>query len=424
MNTAATATFSTKKIAALVDQASERVRKVALQTPLQYQARLSEMYQAEIYFKREDLQVVRSYKIRGAYNRMASLSEDQLEKGVVCASAGNHAQGVALACASLKTKGRIYMPVTTPDQKVGKVRSFGGNFVEVILSGDTFDASSRLAAEDARRTQSAFIHPYNDLEVIIGQGTVGREISQQMESAPEVILLPIGGGGLAAGSGSYLKSQYPNCEIFGVEPAGAPAMFEAFRRKQLCKLDQIETFVDGAAVQQVGQNTFPLCQEVLESVLLVPEGKVCSTILKLHNEDGLIVEPAGALSVAALDQLRAKIKGKKVVCVISGGNHDISRTEEIRERSLLYEGLKHYFIIRFPQRAGALREFVNQILGPEDDITHFEYTKKINRQAGPAVVGVELSQKAHYEELIRRMDQYGINYQEINNNSTLFELLV
>jgi len=405
-------------------KAKVRLKGVAEQTPLLYNANISDHFGCKVYLKREDLQVVRSYKIRGAFNKMASLSKEQLSKGVVCASAGNHAQGVAFACQKMQIPGAIYMPSVTPMQKVNKVKLFGKQYVDVILTGDTFDDAYAEALAFCNKEGKAFIHPFDDEKVIEGQGTVGLEILEECPDPIDYVFVAIGGGGLISGLGSYFKQISPATKIIGVEPTGAPAMKQALLMGEVVTLDQIDSFVDGAAVKRVGEKNFKIAQEVVEEVVLVDEGKVCTTILQLYNEEGIVVEPAGALAIAALDQYREQIKGKTVVCVVSGSNNDITRTEEIKEKSLLYEGLKHYFIIRFPQRAGALREFLNNVLSPTDDITHFEYTKKHNRESGPALVGIQTERKEDYEGLIQRMEQYRINYQTLNDQKMLFDLLI
>lgn len=336
-------------------EAGLRLRTVALHTPLMFSQNLSAHYHAEIYLKREDLQVVRSYKIRGAYNKIASLPPAEMAKGVVCASAGNHAQGVAMACQSLGIPGRIFMPTTTPKQKINKVRSFGKSFIEIILIGDNFDEANAEAMLQAQQRDQPFIHPFDDLQVIAGQGTVGMEILNDSDSPIDYLFVPIGGGGLMAGVGSYFKQLSPKTKIIGLEPAGAPAMHAALKQGRVVTLEHIDRFVDGAAVKKVGDLAFQITLQVIEELILIPEGKICTTILKMYNEDAIVVEPAGAMAVSALEYYRDHIKGKRVVCLISGGNNDITRTEEIKEKSLLAEGLKHYFIIRFPQRAGALR---------------------------------------------------------------------
>ncbi|MCL4106491.1 UNVERIFIED_CONTAM: hypothetical protein GTU68_030449 [Idotea baltica] len=384
---------------------------------------LSEEFDCNIFLKREDLQSVRSYKIRGAYHKMISISKEQADRGVVCASAGNHSQGVALACRLLGIHGVIYMPNTTPQQKIKKVKRFGKDFVKIILVGDTFDDAYHEASNYASENGKVFVHPFDDQKIITGQGTVGVEILEDFSEEIDYLFLAIGGGGLAAGIGSYLKQLRPDTKIIGVEPLGAPAMYESLKQGEVVVLDKIIPFVDGAAVKKVGELNFKICQEVLDDLVLVNEGKVCSTILQMYNEEAIVVEPAGALSISALDQFKNEIRGKNVVCIVSGGNNDITRTEEIRERSLLFEGLKHYFIVRFPQRAGALREFL-EVLGPDDDIAYFEYTKKTSRTSGPAVVGIELKKRKDYSDLIKRMDTAGIQYETLNDKPDLMGVLV
>lgn len=420
-----TPTPSSKLISAeQIYQAKVRLKGIAEQTPMLPNLRLSEEFNCNILLKREDLQVVRSYKIRGAYNNMATMEASQLANGVVCASAGNHAQGVAFACQKMKVHGKIFMPEVTPLQKIKKVNLFGKKYVETILTGDTYDDAYEEAMRCATDEGRGFVHPFNAISTIAGQGTVGIEILENATETIDYIFVPIGGGGLCAGVGSYFKQISPSTKIIGIEPKGAPAMYQSIQKKKLVKLERIDNFVDGAAVKQVGSITFEIVRQVLDDMILVDEGKVCSTILQLYNEEGLVVEPAGALTIAALDQYADKIKGKNVVCIVSGGNNDITRTAEINERALLYEGLKHYFIIRFPQRAGALRDFLNNVLGPNDDITHFEYTKKHNRDSGPALVGIQVEDKEGYQGLLERMKANHINFQMVNDSKMLFELLV
>ncbi|HEY8934806.1 MAG TPA: threonine ammonia-lyase IlvA, partial [Cyclobacteriaceae bacterium] len=366
-----------------VDQAADALRGIVLKTPLQYHKKLSEKFGAEIYLKREDLQVVRSYKLRGAYNLIQSLTDEQRKRGVVCASAGNHAQGVAFACNHLGIKGVIYMPAITPKQKINQVKMFGGSFTEIVLIGDTFDECQAHALVYTQANNMVFIPPFDHLKVIEGQGTVGKEILDETTSPIDLIFIPIGGGGLCAGIGQYFKSRSPKTKIIGVEPLGAPSMKEALKAGKPVVLDKIQRFVDGASVKKVGDITFELCKDLIVDMLLVPEGKVSSTILQLYNEDAIVAEPAGALAIAALEQYADKLKGKRVVCIVSGGNNDIDRMQEIKERSMLYEQLKHYIIVRFAQRPGALKEFVNDILGPNDDIVRFEFIQKHNKETGP-----------------------------------------
>tara|TARA_B100000809_G_scaffold260807_1_gene308423 strand:- start:1329 stop:2570 length:1242 start_codon:yes stop_codon:yes gene_type:complete len=405
-------------------RAQKNIKKVVLKTPLDFMENYSKKYGASISFKREDLQVVRSYKIRGAYNRIKNLSKEELINGVVCASAGNHAQGVALACQKLKVKGVVFMPTTTPNQKIGQVRMFGREWVEIILIGDTFDESYESAAVYCRENKAVFVHPFDDADVMAGQGTVGLEIIDQAKETIDYLFLPVGGGGLAAGVSSVFQVLSPTTKIIGIEPDGAPSLNVSLKNGVNTALDVIEKFVDGAAVKKMGDTSFEICKELLYEANTVSEGAVCSTILKVYNENALVVEPAGALSITALDLYKEEIKGKNVVCIVSGGNNDITRMEEMKERSLLYEGLKHYFIIRFPQRAGALKEFVVDVLGPNDDIAYFEYTKKNNRENGPAVVGVELKNKSDFEPLLLRMKEKGFLGEYLNDNPELFLFLV
>jgi len=400
-----------------------RLKKVVHRTPLMYNANLSRKYQCNVYLKREDLQVVRSYKLRGAYNMISSLDPSQLAKGVVCASAGNHAQGFAFSCKKLNIQGVVFMPVITPKQKINQTKMFGENNITIQLAGDTFDDCAKAAREYTEANGMVFIPPFDDLRIIEGQGTVAVEILEDMDDI-DYVFVPIGGGGLASGVGSYFKTFSPKTKIIGTEPEGAPSMKMALEKGEPVTLDSIDRFVDGAAVKRVGDLTFRICREVLDDMLLIPEGKICSTILKLYNEDAIVVEPAGALSITALDDYADKIRGKNVVCVVSGSNNDIDRMQEIKERSLLYEGLKHYFIIRFAQRPGALKQFVNDVLGPTDDIVRFEFMQKNNKETGPALIGVELQNPEDYTVLLEKMRELQIDFTELNKNDTLFGYLV
>ncbi|OWT51465.1 threonine ammonia-lyase IlvA [Bacillus sp. K2I17] len=400
------------------------MKDIVIKTPLQRDTVLSEKYDCDVYVKREDLQLIRSFKIRGAYNLIQSLSEEQLQNGVVCASAGNHAQGVAYTCNLLKIPSKIFMPTTTPKQKVSQVQFFGGDFAEIVLVGDTFDSSFQEAQRYCEENRMTFVHPFDDPYVIAGQGTVAVEIMHDMEKSVDFIFTAIGGGGLASGVGTYVKGVSPATKIIGVEPMGAASMKEAFLQNDNVALEKIDSFVDGAAVKKVGKLTFETCKDVIDDIVLVPEGKVCTTILELYKKNAIVAEPAGALSIAALDLYKDEIKGKTVVCTLSGGNNDIDRMQEMKERSLIYEGLKHYFIIEFPQRSGALREFLDKGLGPGDDITRFEYIKKHNKENGPALVGVELKHKEDYEQLITRFKENNIQIMELNKNPVLFDLLI
>ncbi|MEO5889078.1 MAG: threonine ammonia-lyase [Ferruginibacter sp.] len=403
--------------------AAARLKGIINRTPLMLNHNLSRQYECNVFLKREDLQVVRSYKLRGAYNMMSSLPREQLQKGVVCASAGNHAQGFAYSCKKLRAKGVVFMPVITPNQKITQTKMFGEDWIEVKLTGDTFDDCAIAAKQYTEQNGLTFIPPFDDLKIIEGQGTMAIEILED-EPLVDFIFIPVGGGGLSAGVGTYFKTFSPKTTVIGLEPEGAPSMYEALKAGQPVELENIERFVDGAAVKKVGDITFAICREVLDDMHLVPEGKICTTILKLYNEDAIVVEPAGALSIAALDDYVAEIKGKNVVCIIGGGNNDIDRMQEIKERSLQYEGLKHYFLIRFAQRPGALKEFVNHVLGPNDDITRFEYMQKHNKETGPALVGIELRSKADYEVLLQNLCKFHINFTELSNNDNVFGYLV
>lgn len=407
-----------------VNLAQMNLKGVVKKTPFKFNENLSRLFEADVYLKREDLQVVRSYKLRGAYNKIVQLSEQEKNNGVICASAGNHAQGVAYSCQQLNIKGKIVMPTTTPQQKIKQVKCFGKDQIEIILHGDTFDDASAFAHQLSQEGNITFIHPFDDEKVIAGQGTVALEILNQCDQPIDYIFVPIGGGGLASGVISVIKTLSPNTKIIGVEPVGAASMAEAIKQNKSVELTKIDPFVDGAAVKKAGEKTYKICAEGLETICAVPEGKVCSSILRLYNEDAIVVEPAGALSISALDFFKEDIKGKNVVCVLSGSNNDITRMEEIKERCLQYEGLKHYFIINFPQRAGALKELVNEVLGENDDITYFQYTQKNNKETGPAVVGIELDKKEDLDDLIFRLENHHFSYQYLNTDNTLFSLMI
>ncbi len=407
-----------------IQEAKKQLQGVVMATPLSENLNLSNEFSARILLKREDLQTVRSYKIRGAYNKISTLSAEEQEQGVICASAGNHAQGVAYSCKLLQINGKIYMPKTTPKQKIKQVKLFGGSFVEIVLIGDTFDDAYAAAIDDATKNKMPFIHPFDDVKVIAGQGTVGLEILESYKKPIDYVFVPIGGGGLASGLSEVFKHLSPNTKIIGVEPEGAPSMKTSIANGKVSILENIDKFVDGAAVKQVGKITFEICQKNLSDIVLVPEGKVCTTILRLYNEEAMVVEPAGALTISALDFYKEEIKGKTVVCIVSGSNNDIERTAEIKERSLLYEGLMHYFMIQFPQRPGALKEFVNDILGPDDDITYFQFTKKNSREVGPAVVGLELKNRNDIVAIKTKMDNKGFEYKYLNEKQDLFHQLI
>jgi threonine dehydratase len=411
----------------MIDEAADRIAAVVSPTPLQFCHRLSERYQADIYLKREDITKVRSFKIRGAYNKIASLSALERARGVVCASAGNHAQGVAYSCARLKIKGVIFMPLVTPNQKVDKVKAFGGRNVEIKLVGATFDEANSAAQAYCKKTNAVLIPPFDDELVIAGQGTVAAECVAQLSAhdvKPEIVVACVGGGGLISGIATYLHESIPTCKVYGSEPEGADCMQQALRVGHPVTLERIDTFVDGAAVRTAGKITFEIVRDKVASIAVVPVGLVCTTMIELYQNEGIIAEPAGALAVAALEMLQGQIKNKKVVCIVSGGNNDLLRYPDILEKSLVYRGLKHYFIIEFAQKPGQLRNFLNNALGPNDDIVLFEYFKKTNKEKGPALVGIELKKKEDLQTLIHKMDKLGMTYRKITADDLAFNLLI
>lgn len=408
-----------------IKKAQENIEKVVVKTPLQHNHRLSKIFGATILLKREDLQPVRSYKLRGAYHKIKSaMHEGKTGRGVVCASAGNHAQGVALACNDLKIHGVIFMPITTPNQKLEQVKMFGGDYVDIQLVGDTFDASKHAAMKYCLQQDAEFIHPFEDLQIIEGQATVALEILEQANEPIDYVFVPVGGGGLASGMVTVFSQLSPKTKIIAVEPKGASSMREALKKGFNIELADIDKFVDGAAVKQVGALNFEICKDFLADCLSVDEGKVCEMILELYNKDAMVLEPAGALSISALEQYHNEIVGKNIVCVVSGSNNDITRMEEIKERAMLYRGLKHYFMVRFPQRPGALKEFVLHVLGATDDISFFEYTKKNSRETALATVGIELQNAADYNGLLQRMKDRGYFEAYLNDTPHVLNLLI
>ena len=407
-----------------IRNASFKLKGLVRVTPLDLNKRLSNNFSASIFLKREDLQQIRSFKIRGAYNKITSLSHQEIGKGIICASAGNHAQGFAYSCKKLKIKGKIYMPATTPKQKISQVEMFGGEYVKIILIGDNYDTCQEIAIEASNRLKKTFIHPFDDPKVIEGQATIATEMLSQRQKGFDYIIVPIGGGGLISGLITVMKLESPNTKIIGVEPEGAPSMKSSIDRGELVTLKEIDKFVDGAAVKKVGDLTFKICKSNLEKIILVPEGKICQAILDLYNKDGIVAEPAGALAIAALDYLKEEILNKTVGVILCGGNNDIIRMPEIKERALLYAELKHYFLINFPQRSGALKQFVAEILGPNDDITHFRFTKKNFRDNAPAVVGIELKNSGDLKLLITKMKKHKFKFDYLNKNEELFQFLI
>lgn len=408
----------------MIEEAAKRLEGVVNNTPLQLSKRLSEKFHAKIYIKREDLQEVRSFKIRGAYNKMASLTPEERKRGVVCASAGNHAQGVAYSCALLKIKGTIFMPVATPNQKIERVKRFGDGFIELQLIGDTYDQASAAAKQYCKEKNALYIHPFDDPLTIAGQGTIGKEIYEQLQGNLDVVVSCIGGGGLISGIASYVKQKNKKIKVIGAEPEGAAGMLASLKNGHVTTLSAIDTFVDGAAVMRVGDITFALCKKYIDTIVSAPEGKICSIMIELYQNEGIVAEPAGAVSLSVLDDIAKDIKGKTVICILSGGNNDLLRYPEILERSLVFQGRKHYFIIEFAQKPGQLRKFVDKALGPTDDIVRFEYIKKTNKEKGPALVGIELQDKKDFEPLMNRMKKIGLNFQLIKTDDVLYEYLI
>ncbi|MCY1038914.1 threonine ammonia-lyase IlvA [Staphylococcus nepalensis] len=411
-----------------IDEAFLQLKDVVKETPLQKDHYLSLKYDCNVYLKREDLQWVRSFKLRGAYNAIIALNENDRQNGITCASAGNHAQGVAYTANKLNLKAVIFMPVTTPLQKINQVKFFGGRNAEVVLTGDTFDDCLKEALTYTENHKMNFIDPFNNIYTIAGQGTLAKEIIEQSAEDDiqfDYLFSAIGGGGLISGVGTYFKAHSPQTSIIGVEPAGASSMYASVvLQNQIVTLPDIDKFVDGASVAKVGEITYGIAKNVVDDYVQVHEGAVCSTILDMYSKQAIIAEPAGALSVTALEQYRSEIKGKTVVCVVSGGNNDINRMKEIEERSLLFEEMKHYFILNFPQRPGALREFVNEVLGPKDDITKFEYLKKSSQNTGTVIIGIQLNNHQDLDNLKSNVDQFDPSNIYINENKMLYSLLI
>ncbi|MGX7682027.1 threonine ammonia-lyase IlvA [Jatrophihabitans sp. DSM 45814] len=410
--------------AAMVDSASVRLAGVVANTPLERNDRLSELISGEVWLKREDLQTVRSYKVRGAYNLIAQLDALARAAGVVGASAGNHAQGLAYACAALGVHGRVYLPRTTPRQKRDRIAALGGEMVDVIVAGDTYDEASAVATSDAQSSGATLVPAFDDPRTIAGQGTVAKDVLSQLGFAPDVLVIPVGGGGLLAGSVAWLGERHPEVRVIGVEPAGAASVAAALAAGGPVTLAELDSFVDGAAVRRAGDVTYPLIAASNAELVAIAEGRVCMEMLSLYQADGIIAEPAGALASAALGGAFTVADGASVVCIVSGGNNDVSRYAEVVERALVHEGRKHYFLVDFPQEPGALRRFLDEVLGPDDDITLFEYVKRSNRETGPALVGIELSRPEDLPALLARMEASPPHIEMVSTSSPLFRFLL
>ena len=411
--------------AADVDAAAKRIAGVVTPTPLQLSDRLSATTGANVYLKREDLQTVRSYKLRGAYNLLVQLSDEELAAGVVCSSAGNHAQGFAYACRTLGIRGRVYVPAKTPKQKRDRIRYHGGEFIDLIVGGSTYDLAAEAALADVERTGATLVPPFDDPRTMAGQGTIAVEILSQLDGEPDLVVVPVGGGGCIAGITTYLAERTSKTSVLGIEPAGAAAMMAALANGGPVTLDHVDQFVDGAAVSRAGRLTYAALAAAgnMVSITTVDEGAVCTAMLDLYQNEGIIAEPAGALAVTGL--LEADIEpGSTVVCLVSGGNNDVSRYGEILERSLVHLGLKHYFLVDFPQEPGALRRFLDGVLGPNDDITLFEYVKRNNRETGEALVGIELGSAAGLDGLLERMRATEMQIETIEPGSPAYRYLL
>jgi len=416
---------SARAFTAEVRDAVRRLEGVAERTPLQRNARLSGLTGADVWLKREDLQVGRSYKIRGAYNTIARLPAHDRAAGVVCASAGNHGQGVAYACRALQVHGRVFVPGTTPRQKRERIAALGGDMVELVVTGDSYDEAAAAAAASAGSSGATLVPAFDALSTVTGQATVAVEILEQLPTPPDVVVLPVGGGGLLAGAGTYLRAHSPGTRLVGVEPAGAANMAAALAAGEPVELAEIDTFVDGAAVRRAGSLTYPLVRDSGAELLAVPEGQICTEMLELYQADGVIAEPAGALSSSALSGGLVTVEpGQTVVCLLSGGNNDVSRYAEVIERSLVHRGLKHYFLVEFPQEPGALRRFLDEVLGPDDDIVLFEYVKRDNRETGAALTGIELGRADGLPDLLARIEASPLRIQHVAPGSTAYRFLV
>ncbi len=416
-----------------VQKARQNISTVFSQTPLQHNRFLSDKYDCNVYLKREDLTPVRSYKIRGAFNFFTKALEndqrgaEQLAKQqFVCASAGNHAQGFAYTCNHFKKHGTVFMPTTTPQQKIHKTRAFGGPYIKVQLVGDIFDEAYEAAHRFADEEGAFMVPPFDHPDIIEGQATIGLEILEQLDGEPlDTLIMPAGGGGLAAGVTRYLGEQSPNTDFWFVEPAGAPSLKESLIEGRRVKLETVDNFVDGAAVALIGEHNFEALKHFSsDKVLLAPEDRLCATMITMLNIEGVVLEPAGALSIDILQAIDPEvIRGKNVVCVTSGGNFDFERLPEVKERALKYAGLKKYFVLRMPQRPGALKDFLF-LLGDEDDISRFEYLKKSARNFGSILIGIETKNPNNFDTLMEKFHENGIQFQDITNNEVLANFLI
>lgn len=403
-------------------KASQRMQGIVKNTPLNYSKRLSEKYNCNIYLKREDLQEVRSFKLRGAFNKIINLSNESKENGVVCASAGNHAQGFGFSCSRLNIKGDIFVPENTPTQKLDRIKKFGETS-KLHLVGSNFNECLEESVKFAEKNNKKFVHPYDDIDTIIGQGTIANEIYQKVN--PDMIIGTIGGGGMMSGIGMFSKEKNPNCLIIGAEPLSCPSMKKSLQLNKRVTLKVTDNFVDGATVSQIGEETFKICKQVVDKIHTCDLGRICQEMLSYYQNDGIVVEPAGALASCVLDNIpKNELEGRNVVCILSGGNNDITRYPEVIERFLIYQGLKHYYIVEFGQKPGELRKFINNILGPDDDITRFEYIKKTNKSTGNVLIGIQLIRKDDVKMIEKQLLDNNFNFIKINENDLLYSYLV
>ena len=405
-----------------VSIASITMKHIVNNTPLEYNKRLSKLYNNNIFIKREDLQTIRSFKIRGAFNNINSLSDERKDIGIVCASAGNHAQGVALSCQTLNIESDIFIPENTPSQKISRIQDFGKKICNIHLKGSTLNEALHAAQQFSHTNNKSFVHPYNNISTITGQGTIAKEIYDKID--PDIIIGSIGGGGLMSGVGLYSKNKNTHCLIYGTEPESCASMKTSITQDAIVQLEAKDNFVDGATVEKVGDITFPICKSVLDEIYISSTGKLCNTMLDLYQNDGIITEPAGALPFASLDIITKNITNKNIVCILSGGNNDVMRYPDIVERALRYKGLKHYYIIQFNQQPGELRKFINNILGPGDDITRFEYMKKTNKEFGNVLIGILLNNSENSMIIDSQLEINNFKFIKINENDLLYSYLI
>lgn len=405
-----------------IDKVSHLIGNFIARTPLTYNQRLSQKYGSNIYLKREDMQVVRSFKVRGALNKILSLTENEAKNGIVCASAGNHASGVAYSCNTLGINGDIFVPVSTPLQKINRIEHYGNGKCKIHIIGDVFDDSLNHAVKYANIHDKKFIHPFNDIDVIAGQATIAKEIYDLI--CPDIIVVPIGGGGLISGIAKYTKTLKSEYKIIGIQSESAPAMYMSYHDGCIRKVPVIDPFIDGGSVNIVGEETYKIVDKYVDDIKIIPIGRICQEILDLYNKDGIIVEPTGAMAIAGLDEISEILKGKTVVCILSGGNNDVKRYTEIEERYLRYRKLKHYYIIKFIQKPGELKKFINNILGEKDDIVRFEYLKKTDKEHGNVLMGIEVEHLNNIDQIEKQMNENGFKYIKINENELLFSFLI